>query len=180
MKWRRDLLLPGILALCVLIGLGIIFRVELMAWVTRSAESPPAVGQEAPDFSLKDLKGSTIRLAELRGKVVIVNFWATWCIPCREEMPLLQEFAQANSQEVVVLGIDLDEPQDLVAGFAEKYQIGFPILLDAGSKVADQYFIHGFPTSVIIDPAGNITAIHIGKLTQANLSEYGKQAGLND
>jgi peroxiredoxin len=180
MKWRRPLLLFGGLALCILIGLGIIYRVELQAWVNREMDTTPAVGQKAPDFSLADLKGMTVRLDDFRGKVVIINFWATWCAPCREEMPLLQQFALANSQDAVVIGIDLDEPEDLVTSFVEQYKIDFPILMDAGGKVADRYVVHGFPTSILINPEGKITAIHIGKLTQADLSEFGKQAGLND
>lgn len=180
MKWRRMLLLLGGPLLVILIGLGIIFRVELLGWATRAAEPPPAVGQKAPFFSLKDLDGKVVRLDAFSGKVVVVNFWATWCIPCREEMPLLQQFAVENGQDAVVVGIDLDEPRNLVASYIENYEIGFPIMLDDGSKVADRYLIHGFPTTIFIDPEGKIAAIHLGKLSQANLSELSKQAGLND
>lgn len=179
MKWRRSLLLPGVPILVILIGLGIIFRVVLTAWATRAAEPPPAIGEKAPFFSLKDLGGKAIRLDDFSGKVMIVNFWATWCVPCRDEMPLLQQFAMEYGQNAVVVGIDLDEPRDLVASYAENYQIGFPILLDEGSKVADRYLIHGFPTTIFIDAEGRISAIHIGKLSQATLSELSKQAGLN-
>ncbi|HWQ04752.1 MAG TPA: TlpA disulfide reductase family protein [Longilinea sp.] len=180
MKWRRLLLLLGVLALSVLIILAFIHRVELLAWVTRNAGSIPEVGKDAPDFSLKDLNGETVRLDDFHGKVVVVNFWATWCIPCREEMPLLQQFSVENFQDVVVLGIDLDEPRDLVASYTKQFQIDFPVLLDAGSKVADRYFIHGFPTTIVVDTDGKIMAIHIGKLTQENLMEFMEQAAQSD
>lgn len=179
MRWKGLLLLLGGLVFGTLIGL-IILRGGLTSSSPERLPAPAEVGHSAPEFSLKNLEGETISLDHFRGKVVFLNFWATWCVPCRGEMPLLQQFARENGGSTVVLGINLDEPIDQVASFAAEAGITFPILLDTGSEVVTRYAIRGYPTTVVVDRDGNIQAIHIGTLTQSTLADYLEQAGQND
>ncbi len=179
MRWKGLLLLLGGLVFGTLIGL-IIVRGGLTFSAPEKMPAPAEVGQPAPDFSLKNLEGETISLDQFRGKVVFLNFWATWCVPCREEMPLLQQFARENDGSAVVLGINLDEPAGQVASFTTDAGITFPILLDTGSEVVTRYAIRGYPTTVVVDSDGIIQAIHIGSLTQSTLADFLEQLIKND
>ena len=121
------------------------------------------IGQPAPTFALEDLSGRTWNLAELRGKVVFVNFWATWCQPCVEELPametLQQGMAAASFQMLAIL--NNDDPR-LAANLARKMGLTFPVLLDPDGKVAKSYGITGVPETFIIDPAGILRHKYLG------------------
>lgn len=125
----------------------------------------PKQGFLAPDFSLETTDGQIIRLSELRGKTVVLNFWATWCPPCRAEMPTLERIAQEYAdQDVILLGINLnflDKAAEIQA-FLEKYGITFPILLDRQGEVARLYEISALPTTFFIGPDGMIRYVVIG------------------
>jgi peroxiredoxin len=137
-------------------------------------------GSQAPDFELETAEGTTVGLADYRGEVVLLNFWATWCAPCRTEMPLLQStFESFKDQGFIVLGIDFDESADLVASFGDEFGLTFPLLLDPGGKIQQQYKVRGYPTTVVLDREGRIQAYHIGILTQSQLDGYLESAGLN-
>ncbi|MGH2619940.1 MAG: TlpA family protein disulfide reductase [Anaerolineales bacterium] len=136
-------------------------------------------GSPAPDFQLSRADGGSIRLGDYRGKVVLLNFWATWCLPCRSEMPLIQTtYEQLGGQGFVALGVDFDEPAEVVTAFGNELEIGFPLLLDPGGEVQRLYRVVGYPTSVILDREGRITAYHIGILAKSQLDLYLEQAGL--
>jgi peroxiredoxin len=179
MRWKGLLLLLGGLIFGALIG-WVIVQGGVIFPDNSSTNKPPEVGQPAPDFSLADLAGETVQLSQFRGKVVFLNFWATWCVPCRDEMPLLQEFTQEQGKDAVVVGVNLDEASSQVADFITQEQITFPILLDEDGIVASQYYIRGYPTTIVIDPNGRVLAIHIGTLTKTNLADYMEQAAGND
>ncbi len=137
------------------------------------------LGSLAPDFELVRAGGGSLRLADLRGQVVLLNFWATWCLPCRSEMPLLQQtYDRLGGQGFVAIGVDFDEPAEIVIAFAEELGIDFPLLLDPGGQVQRLYRVIGYPTSVILDREGRISAYHIGILAKSQLDDYLKQAGL--
>jgi peroxiredoxin len=137
-------------------------------------------GSPAPDFELEAADGGHVGLTDYLGDVVLLNFWATWCAPCRTEMPLLQSaFESFQDQGFVVLGIDFDEPADLVTSFGEELGLAFPLLLDPGGKIQQQYKVRGYPTTVILDREGRIHAYHIGVLTHSQLDGYLESAGLN-
>ncbi len=137
-----------------------------------SLSSPPAFGRltsgiPAPDFTLERLDGGSVRLWELRGKVVLLNFWATWCEPCRREMPLLAEiYRMYHPQGVEVLGVNLTSQDDLaeVRRFVAAFDLPFPILLDHNGRVERAYGLFGVPTTVFIDREGIIQRVVMGVL----------------
>lgn len=125
------------------------------------------VNFRAPDFALKTWDGKSVALSNYRGKVVLINFWATWCPPCRSEMPEIQSAAQANPDKLVVLAIDYMETPDLVKPFVEELGLQFPILLDSDGAVARQYNVQGLPTSFFIDPTGIVRVTNVGGVNRA-------------
>lgn len=116
-----------------------------------------SIGQSAPDFKLTSLEGEETQLSKFRGKPVILNFWATWCPPCRAEMPDFQQLYE--SEDVEILAVNLSESEQsekTVQDFIEEYDLSFPILMDRGSAVTEIYKVQVFPTSFIIDSEGII------------------------
>jgi peroxiredoxin len=133
--------------------------------------------QEA-DFTLRDLQGKTWTLKELKGKVVLVNFWATWCPPCRKEMPDLNTlYERFKDQGFVILAIS-DEEMDKVKPFIAERQIAYPILLDPGRKVNELFQVEGIPKSFVYDRQGKLVAQSIDMRTQKQFLEMLGQAGL--
>ena len=130
-------------------------RGDVPGVIDRSARAK--VGERAPDFALEDAAtGRLVRLSDYRGKTVLLNFWATWCVPCRSEMPDLQRAyeAGAGSGEVVVLGVDDREPGSVVIAFARELRVTFPLLLDRASEVRAQYGVVGLPATFFVDREG--------------------------
>lgn len=130
----------------------------------------PEIGTLAPDFVLNDLAGKPVQLSDLRGSVVVINFWASWCDPCREEMPVLQAFYnQYANQGLVVLGVNAtytDSKTDAIS-FVEELGLTFPMLFDETGEVGDQlYKVIGLPTSYWIDQDGIIRSFQLGALTE--------------
>jgi peroxiredoxin len=138
----------------------------------RSIETAPVIGSTAPDFELNDLTGSQVRLSERKGKVVLLNFWATWCLPCRSEMPVLNARYLKEKEHFEVLAINFDEPQEIVQNFINDLELSFPVLLDPGGRVQDLYRVRGYPTSYLIDQTGIVRIQHIGLLTESQLDKY--------
>lgn len=117
----------------------------------------------APDFSLVDIDDKQHRLSFYRGKVVIVNFWATWCPPCRFELPSMEALWQElKKEDVVMLAINIGEDADTIFTFTTDYPVTFPLLMDRDSSVIKQYPVLGIPTSFIIDPQGRIIYRAVG------------------
>ena len=128
------------------------------------------VGNPAPDFSLKSLDGSSVRLSELRGKPVIVNFWATWCPSCKEEMPVLQAaYEKYRDQGYEFLGVDLNEDGGTVQDFVQKGGYNWVFLLDTSGEVSTTYRVSGIPTTYFIDREGVIQEMFIGPVSKGIL-----------
>ncbi len=120
-------------------------------------------GKVAPDFALRDLDGKSLRLSDLRGKAVVLNFWATWCSPCKEEIPWFVDFQkQYGPQGLQIVGVDMDEGRDVVAKFAAEMKINYPVLL-GDDKVADLYgSVDALPTTFYIGRDGKIAKTVFG------------------
>lgn len=134
--------------------------------------------RQTADFTLSDLQGKNWHLRDLRGKVVLVNFWATWCPPCRKEMPDLQAlYDKYKDQGFIVLSIS-DEDAAKVAPFISERKIGYPVLLDPGGKVNEEFIVEGIPKSFVYDRDGKLVAQSIDMRTRGQFAEMLAQAGL--
>lgn len=128
----------------------------------------------APGFTLKDLTGGTVNLSDYTGKVVLLNFWATWCVPCRDETPDLQAvYQQLENEGLVIVGVDRLDTElvgerglQAVREFAARYSVSYPIVLDETGSVAQAYAIAPIPTSYFIDQQGRVRFIRVGKLSK--------------
>jgi peroxiredoxin len=153
-------------------------------WMLLSRYPPNAAGQEArtaprtgflaPDFTLDLLGGGQVTLSELRGQVVVLNLWASWCPPCRAEMPALERTYQAyQDQGVIILGVNstIQDDEGQAAAFVQEYNLSFPIPLDRAGTVSEQYDLNGLPTTFFIDRQGVIRAVMVGgPLSEATLT----------
>ena len=129
-----------------------------------STSTPQLLGKAAPDFRLKRLRGSELSLAEFKGKVVLLDFWATWCAPCRQEMPDFEKLhRELSGKDVVILAIDVNEGEDIVAEYIDKEKYTFPVLFSEGSDVLERYSVNAYPTLVAIDKSGRIADYAIGR-----------------
>lgn len=131
----------------------------------------PEIGHPAPDFALQSLSGKTVRLSDFRGKTVLLNFWATWCHPCRTEAPLLSRWYQRlRGKGFVVLGVDQQEGAADVGAFVRTYHLSYPIVLDASGAVSAKYDVPGLPKSLLIDSSGFVEAVRLGAVDTQFLS----------
>lgn len=118
---------------------------------------------DAPDFTLKSLKGENLRLSEFRGQVVLLNFWASWCGPCRQEMPLLDDIQKKYSPlGFTVLGINVDLKPEKAFQYLKDTPVDFPVLFDPESKVSELYSVTAMPSTALIDKDGKVRFIHAG------------------
>jgi peroxiredoxin len=145
-----------------------------LLWVAKAADAQDhlyeAMGmakvspKAAPDFTLPAVDGKQVSLQDYRGKVVFLNFWATWCIPCREEMPALERLHQTyqQSQDFAVISIDYKESAEQVKAFFQKHALTFPALLDQSGSVSRDYLLSGMPTTYLIGRDGMLLARGVG------------------
>lgn len=151
----------------------IIIPVLIVLVFTQSKMNASAEGNDAPDFSITDLKGETISLSGLKGKVIIINFWATWCPPCREEIPgFLEVYDKYKDQGLVILGIALDNGgPDVVNPFVKNMAITYPVAM-ATQEIYQSYQPGQYiPATFIIDRTGKIKDKHVGFLDKASLEK---------
>ncbi|WP_018130681.1 TlpA family protein disulfide reductase [Effusibacillus pohliae] len=130
----------------------------------------PQPGYPAPDFALKDLEGNTVKLSDLKGKRVLINFWASWCDPCRKEMPDLVKKSETYKDQIVFLGINLtNSDQDAQARqqFLQEFKVKYRNLLDEDGGVATAYQVVGIPTTVTVDPSGVVVDRLQGTMSEA-------------
>ncbi|MCF7807985.1 MAG: TlpA family protein disulfide reductase [Candidatus Marinimicrobia bacterium] len=119
--------------------------------------------QEAPDFTLTDINGEQLSLSDYSGKVIILNFWATWCGPCKMEIPDFIDLQEKYGEDLVIIGVSLDQSgPKAVVPFAEKYEINYPVVYGSGKVVQDYGGVRGIPTTFIIDRDLNIQRKYVG------------------
>jgi thiol-disulfide isomerase/thioredoxin len=144
-----------------------------------TAAPAPIVGAPAPDFTLSDLQDHPVKLSGLGHKIVLINFWATWCDPCREELPLLDRIAKKYENSLQVIAVETGEPKDEVRSFAESLSIAsLTVLLDPSFAVRDLYLVRGLPTSFFIDADGIVHQIKIGALDSSEIDTILSRMGV--
>lgn len=139
----------------------------------------PLVGGPAPDFSLALFNGRTVRLSELRGKTVMLDFWASWCLPCRAEARDLEAAWKRQGDDVVFLGVNIQDNEADARKFIEEFAITFPNGQDPDGKVSVDYGVWGIPEAFFISPAGRITYKHIGAIPPPVLAAKLREARLD-
>lgn len=133
-------------------------------------QSSIEIGKKLPDFTLDTLEGDRVSLRDYEGKIVLLNFWATWCVYCDEEMPDLQRLSKEND-DLTVLGVNVEEPEDLVQDYIDDGGYDFEILLDKKGELAMEYLVSGLPASYFIDEDGSFIGVASGMLTYEQMNE---------
>jgi len=137
----------------------------ISAMLASTAVQAKEMSEKAQDFTLESRSGKNVRLNELAGQVVLVNFWASWCGPCRKELPKLEEIHQKYSDlGVTILGINIDENKELSQRLLKDVDVTFPILYDHENTVSEPYNVSAMPYTYVIDKAGNFRFVHKGYL----------------
>ncbi len=141
----------------------VVLILTLVLLIAGCSSPTPQVGKQAPDFQLPNLEGQAISLSDFRGKPVFLNFWATWCPPCRFEMPLIQAiFEESADTGLIVLAIDIGEAPSRVKDYIQSGNFSFPVLLDTNQDIALEYNVRAIPTTFLIDKDGIIQEIKVG------------------
>lgn len=167
-----------IIAICAVIAAAYVFYTKnkpqtLINSPVQSNTTDQNSNPMAPDFSLKDLNGKTVKLSDYKGKVVILNFWAVWCKYCKEEMPDLNELNAEleKDNEAVILAVDVQESSGTVKNYLSSNKINLKVLLDENGSVAQSYGISGYPTTFIINNDGTLYTYISGKTDKETLKE---------
>lgn len=174
MRNRQRTLGLRLLAAGVLLSVAVV----LLACGNGGVDSPAGVnqGNRALNFTLENLAGEEVSLSDYEGNVVVLNFWATWCPPCRAEVPDLEAAYQEHQEEgLVVLGVSVEDPARAVESFVAEMDMTYPVVLDQNGKVMRAYRAPGLPMSVVLDREGVIQARHVGFLSAEQLDDYLQQ-----
>ncbi|MBI2647049.1 DUF3179 domain-containing protein [Candidatus Woesearchaeota archaeon] len=172
MKLQKNYIALIAIAAVIIVSITIIEVNKLNRLSTKSNDKDVgiSIGKTAPDFELETLDEKKAKLSDYRGKRVILNFWASWCTPCREEMPEFQKIYE-NNPDIVVLGVNLQENKEAIESFTNKLGIKFPILLDPNAQVKNMYNIFTQPVTYFIDKEGKITDKKFGALTVEEINQ---------
>lgn len=142
--------------------------------------SAPVVEAYAPSFEARDPEGESLVLNDLRGETVVLNFWASWCEPCRQEMPLLEApHHQWASSGLRILGINAEDTADQIGAFREDLELTFPRVMDPEGEVEARYQVRGYPTTFLVDREDVVRFVHAGVLQADVLDEYLQEMGLH-
>jgi peroxiredoxin len=140
-----------------------IYTIGLVALLAGSSAMADIEQGAAPDFTLKSSSGQNLRLSEFRGEVVMINFWASWCGPCRQEMPLLDElYGQYKPMGFTILGVNVEEDPTQAKQMLNESPVTFPVLFDSQSEVSKLYNVVAMPSTVLLDRDGNVRYLHKG------------------
>ena len=175
--------LVAIAVAVALLALGIVLaRAIMTSSGARAVPSEVASGARplAPDFTLRTLDGTgTVSLADLRGQIVVINFWASWCDPCKEEAPVLEDFWQTEAEPngVAFVGIDTQDLSDDARAFAKTYALTYPLVHDAGGEVGRDYGVGAFPETFVVDAQGRAVVWFPGAITAKDLRAAISKAG---
>jgi peroxiredoxin len=173
----KNLFLVFVAAGLFLVGAAVIFALpraqEDFASEGGASAIPAEVSFPAPELTLTDLQGKTSSFADHLGEVVLVNNWATWCPPCKAEMPTLQAFYEAHvAQGFLTIGIEAGDPASEVTAFVKQYGITFPIWLDPLGKAVEAFNNYNLPSSYVIDRSGTVRLAWVGEISREMLEKY--------
>ncbi len=160
-KWVQILILSAVVIVgCVTIGGSLLSQ----------KNGFPKVGDTVPDFALRDLDGKVRQVSDYRGKAVMINFWGTFCPPCKEEMPAIQrQYEKWNGSGLEVLAVNLDEPYVTVKSFVSRIGVTFPVLFDENKTIARQFGVTSYPTTFFVDGNGKIKDIFVGGMKESDI-----------
>ena len=136
-----------------------------------AAEVGTEVGKKAPNFSLKNMNNKEVTLRELEGKKVFINFWASWCPPCKAEMPDIQKLEENHGEDIEIIAVNLEEEKTKVEKYLNNEELDFTVLLDKNNKVAGQYLVRAIPTSYFLNEKGIIIEKNLGVLSYEKMKE---------
>lgn len=157
----------------ILLVLGAAVAYTLYANLTKDDKQKVANGAFAPDFVLVDMDGKEHQLSDYRGQGVFLNFWGTWCEPCEEEFPFINnQYHQFKDKGVQVLAVNIDESDLAVNRFADRLKLDFPIVIDDDGQVQTAYNIGFLPATFLIDKDGKVVKYHTGQLTENTVKEF--------
>ncbi|MUG43803.1 TlpA family protein disulfide reductase [Paenibacillus woosongensis] len=182
-KESKGLRLSSVITL--LLGL---FAIGAIIWIivspTKDDAKPQkarlAIGESAPDFEVTNTHGDKVSLADYKGKVVVLNFWASWCEPCVKEMPLINEVYQSNRSDVATLFVNAGESKGTVNEFLAAHHFEFPVMIDVTGKVSGLYGIIGLPVTYIIDKNGNLHQSIVGEISSREQLQTYIQSAASD
>lgn len=188
MKLKGGLILLAGLAIGVGLGIPFIYDGVIVDFSSQQENKSgdgtlvalPVEGLTAPDFELEAITGERVRLSYYHGNPVLINFWATWCYPCRLEMPHIQSRFEQYRPDLVVLAVNFDEPIEDVEPFVDELRLTFEVLLDPGGEVQNLFRVRGYPTSFFVDADGVVRVLHIGFMTEEQLDGYLAQVGVDE
>jgi len=140
---------------------------------TPSLPPAPISGHPAPDFTLPDLGGDSLRLSDFRGRVVLLVFWATWCPACRAQMPAIRNaYEELEDQGFVAIGVNMREDSKHVVAFVKEHRLNFPVAIDNEGRVIQRYRVWGVPSNFLIDREGIVQRAHVGQISDAMIREW--------
>lgn len=202
MKNKRWIIDLSLILIIIVIGLFIALEIDQRAKALNESAEPNGSGDSieleqfdssptdedtiiqdpvpAKEFVLVNLAGETVALSNHLGQPVMVNFWATWCPPCRKEMPIIQKYADLFDDRLVVLAINAGEEESVVQNFVIDSGLDLQFLLDPTNSVAELYAVRGFPTTLFINTEGSLVATHIGELDELLITYYLEMIGLSE
>lgn len=152
---------------------GVFLSVLLLGylWLTKNPPTGPFEGELAPPFELVALDGTAFASENLQGKPVFINFWATWCDPCLEEMPIIQRMHEKYGEALAIVAVT-DEPVPIASRYIARHGYTFPAYVDPAGAMTDDYLIHFLPTSLFVDASGIIRGRHTGQLSEEQMEAY--------
>ena len=169
---RTLLMILAILVAAIAVSFLLQWRDSLLDRLPGLPEAAPSQGAEAPDITLQNMDGETVSLSDYRGQPVVLNFWATWCAPCREEMPHLQEAYETHRDAgLVVVGVNVRETREEAQRFLRELGVDFPVLLDPDLAASERYSVTSLPLTFFIDRDGKIRTLVVGGMTKTVLDE---------
>lgn len=132
-------------------------------------------GKRAPDFTVQTIEGKEVKLSDYRGKKVFLNFWTTWCPPCKEEMPQMQYFYQNKPKNVEILAVNIEENKERVHDFVKEYRLTFPILVDKDGEISKMYDVYTIPTTFVLNENGTIHQKVVGPMDEQMMNSLIKE-----